>query len=98
MHLRHLTGLVEELSFKDVPQRLAAHLINLSQTQNQSNIITLEVTKSQLAALLGTIPATISRAFYRLSQDGLIMMQGAQIELLDRDRLHKLGQALAVDE
>ncbi|CAN5649005.1 Crp/Fnr family transcriptional regulator [soil metagenome] len=97
-HLRHLTGLVEELSFKDVPQRLAAYLINLSNPSNSSNIVTLEVTKSQLAAVLGTIPATISRAFYRLSQEGLIVIQGRQIELLDCDRLQKLSQALVLDD
>lgn len=89
-HLRHLTQLVEELSFKDVPQRLAAYLIQLSHAQNLSDVVTLDVTKGQLAALLGTIPVTISSAFYRLSQDGLIVTKGAQIELLDRDRLQKL--------
>ncbi|MGB7250018.1 MAG: Crp/Fnr family transcriptional regulator [Phormidesmis sp.] len=98
VHLRRLTGLVEELSFKDVPQRLAAYLINLSNANNHSDILTLDVTKSQLAALLGTIPATISRAFYRLSQSGLITMHGTRIELLDRDRLKKLSQALDVSD
>lgn len=97
-HLRHLTGLVEELSFKDVPQRLAAYLINLNNPSSSSNIVTLDVTKSQLAAVLGTIPATISRAFYRLSQDGLIVIQGSQIELLNCDRLQKLSQALHIND
>ena len=98
MHLRHLTGLIEKLSFKDVPQRLAAYLINLSNANNRSDIFTLDITKSQLAALLGTIPATLSRAFYRLSQDELIVIRGAQIELLNRDHLHYLSQALDVDK
>ena len=98
MHLRHLTGLVEELSFKDVPQRLAAYLINLSYSSASPNAVTLDVTKSQLAAMLGTIPATISRAFYRLSHDGLIVIRGSQIELLNRDRLYKLSQALDVSD
>ena len=98
MHLRHLTGLVEELSFKDVPQRLAAYLINLSNTSNSPNAVTLDVTKSQLAAMLGTIPATISRAFYRLSHDGLIAVRDSQIELLNREHLYKLSQALDVSD
>ncbi len=65
--------------------------------QNSAPVLTLDVTKSQLAALLGTIPATIFRAFYRLSQDGLIVAQGAQIELLDCDRLQKLSQACEIE-
>ncbi len=97
-HLRHLNGLVEELSFKDVPQRLATYLIDLNDANGSSTVITLEITKSQLAALLGTIPATISRAFYRLSQDGLIEVRGNQIEILDCDRLKKMSQALDIND
>jgi CRP/FNR family transcriptional regulator len=79
--------MVEELSCKDVPQRLASYLLDLSDHENGANVITLDVTKTQLAATLGTIPATLSRAFYRLSSEGLIAINGSQIELLDRDRL-----------
>jgi len=86
-HSRKLAHMVEELSCKDVPQRLASYLLDLSDRHQQANIITLDVTKTQLAARLGTIPATLSRAFYRLSSEGLITINGSQVELLDRDRL-----------
>jgi CRP/FNR family transcriptional regulator len=93
-HLRHLTSIVEELSFKDVTQRLADYLLNLAsfetskQQNNQKNIVvTLDLNKSQLAARLGTIPATLSRSFYRLSSEGLITVEGLQVILLDCDRL-----------
>ncbi|BDA69056.1 cyclic nucleotide-binding domain [Calothrix sp. PCC 7716] len=95
-HSRHLAGVIEELSFKDVPQRLAAYLLNLSnKSSTPVNIVTLDLTKSQLAATLGTIPATLSRTFYRLSTEGLIAVNGSQIELLDLPRLQKLSQFLA---
>ncbi len=104
-HLRHLTGVIEELSFKDVPQRLAAYLLKLSdarvaQSADRAvpvNIVTLDLTKSQLAASLGTISATLSRALYRLSSEGLIAVNGAQIELLDRDRLQRFSQFFEPD-
>jgi CRP-like cAMP-binding protein len=86
-HSRKLAHMVEELSCKDVPQRLASYLLDLSDRDHQAHIITLDVTKTQLAATLGTIPATLSRALYRLSSEGLIAINGSQIELLDRDRL-----------
>ncbi len=88
-HSRKLAHMVEELSCKDVPQRLASYLLDLSDRNHQANIITLDVTKTQLAARLGTIPATLSRALYRLSSEGLIAINGSQIELLDRDRLQE---------
>ncbi len=97
-HLRHLTEVIEDLSFRDVPQRLAAYLLHISEAQSQSwphqpgsgSMVTLDLTKSQLAATLGTIPATLSRAFYRLSNEGLIAVNGAEIELLDREGLQDL--------
>lgn len=100
-HLRHLAAVIEDLSFKDVPQRLAAYLLNLSDSRATEladpgvnvNVVTLDLTKSQLAATLGTISATLSRAFYRLSSEGLISVNGSQIELLDRDRLQELSQS-----
>jgi CRP/FNR family transcriptional regulator, dissimilatory nitrate respiration regulator len=96
-HLRNLTGLIEELSFKDVPQRLAAYLLNLADRPRSTSSLNLDLSKGQLAAALGTIPATLSRAFYRLSSEGLIAINGSQIELLDRDRLHSWSQSLEPD-
>ncbi len=93
-HARHLSQLVEDLSFKEVPQRLATYLLNLSDCTDNLCTIDLDLSKGQLAAALGTIPATLSRAFYRLSHEGLIAIDGSQIELLDRDLLQKMSCSL----
>ena len=93
-HARHLSQLVEDLSFKEVPQRLATYLLNLSDCTDNLCTIDLDLSKGQLAAALGTIPATLSRAFYRLSHEGLIAIDGSQIELLDRDLLQKMSHSL----
>ncbi len=79
-HLRHLTGVIEDLSFKDVPQRLATDLLKLSNPYctmssngaTPNNVVTLDLPKSQLATALGTVPATLCRAFYFLSSEGLM--------------------------
>lgn len=89
-HSRKLAQMVEDLSFKEVPQRLAAYLLDLSDRNSGDRVINLDVTKTQLAASLGTIPATLSRAFSRLNKAGLITLNGSQIELLDRDRLENI--------
>lgn len=91
-HMRRLANLVDTLSLKEVPQRLATYLINLSDRTGNTEIVELDLTKSQLAALLGTIPETLSRVFYKLSQENLIEMNGSNIRLLDRDRLEQLSQ------
>lgn len=94
-HLRRFSGLVEELSLKDVPQRLAAYLLALSDRNadaDHPDVVDLDLTKGQLAAFLGTIPATLSRVFYRLSNEGMIAIEGSRITLLDRERLGLLGE------
>ncbi|MFM6190509.1 helix-turn-helix domain-containing protein [Planktothrix sp.] len=47
----------------------------------------LDLTKTQLAALLGTIPETLSRVFARLTQEGLISIHGSSITILERSEL-----------
>ncbi|MBD2338664.1 Crp/Fnr family transcriptional regulator [Calothrix sp. FACHB-156] len=85
-HLRKLTYLVDTLSFQEVPERLGNYLLTLSD-RTGNDVVELDLPKRQLAALLGTIPETLSRAFYKLSQEGIIEMNGSSIRLCDRDRL-----------
>lgn len=93
-HLRRLASLVDTLSFKEVPERLAHYLLNLSDRTGKATLLELDLPKGQLAALLGTIPETLSRAFYKLSQEGLIEMQGTTVRLCDREKLSQLGASL----
>jgi CRP/FNR family transcriptional regulator, dissimilatory nitrate respiration regulator len=89
-HLRKLTHLVDSLSFQEVPERLAKYLLNLSHRQGNTDIVELDLPKGQLAALLGTIPETLSRSFYKLSQEGMIAINGTTIHLCDRQQLINL--------
>jgi CRP/FNR family transcriptional regulator len=91
-HLRRLAHLVDTLSFKEVPERLAAYLLGLSDRLEGTDHLDLDLTKGQLAALLGTIPETLSRAFYRLSQAGAIATDGTKIQILDRASLTRLAK------
>ncbi|HBB33323.1 MAG TPA: Crp/Fnr family transcriptional regulator [Cyanobacteria bacterium UBA8803] len=86
-HLRQFARLIEDLSLKEVPGRLAAYLLYLSEHNCTSSEVELDMTKAQLAAVLGTIPETLSRVFAKLGQEGLIAINGSRIQLLDRQRL-----------
>lgn len=90
-HLRRLAHLVDTLSFKEVPERLAQYLLTLSDRSERAEVIQLDLPKGQLAALLGTIPETLSRTFYKLAQEGLIEVEGTTVHLSDRDRLEALA-------
>ena len=92
LRLRQFTVQVENLSLKEVPGRLAAHLIMLSIEQEQTDTIILNISKAQLASLLGTIPETLSRILTRMAGHQLIDVQGRKIKLLDLDGLEALAQ------
>ena len=74
-----------------MPGRLAAHLLYLCRKKGASDEVKLEVSKSQLASLLGTIPETLSRILSKMNRQGLIEMNGSNIVLLDPDGLEDLA-------
>lgn len=90
LRLRYFAGLIEDLSLKEVPGRLAKYLLYLS-AEGSDGRISLDVSKGQLAALLGTIPETLSRILTKMNRQGLIKSQGAQIRIIDREGLETLA-------
>lgn len=92
MRLRRFTLLIENLSLKEVPGRLAAYLLYLSEGKKGTNEVVLDISKNQLASLLGTIPETLSRILARMTREGFIQSRGQrQIRLLDRQGLEGLA-------
>lgn len=88
--LKKFAGMIEALSLKEVPGRLAAHLLLLSGQQGGDEF-NLNIGKAQLASILGTIPETLSRIFKKLSEGGYIEVQGAKIKIVDREGLEALA-------
>ncbi len=89
--LRQFAGIIEGLSLKEVPSRLASYLIYLSDREGGSHVLELDIPKGLLANLLGTIPETLSRILARMTAEGLIGVEGRRITLLDRRRLEDLS-------
>lgn len=91
LRLRQLVNLVEDLSLKEVPARLAAYLLYTAE-QKGTTQFDLDIPKSQLANLLGTTPETLSRLLAKLVKEAYLETSGPRITIKD-----KLGlQALAV--
>jgi len=90
--LRRFTVLVDNLSLKEVPARLAAHLLYMSEQNEGADNLDLGIPKGQLAALLGTIPETLSRILTRMTKQGLIRSEGSSITILDRPGLRDLAE------
>jgi CRP-like cAMP-binding protein len=92
MRLRQFTVQIENLSLKEVPGRLASYLIYLSREQGRTDVVTLNISKGQLASLLGTIPETLSRILTKMTQQHLIETSSRDIKLLDINGLEDLAE------
>ena len=91
MRLRQFTQQIESLALKEVPARLAGYLLYLTEEQGNKEVVTLTISKGALASFLGTIPETLSRIFARMSDQGLIAVDGKNIRLLKPDLLKDLS-------
>ena len=93
--LRQFAGLVEQLSLKEAPGRLASYLIYLSDRGKGASVVQLDIPKALLANVLGAMPETVSRALSRMAAEGLIKVEGRRITILDRKRLEALSSGTA---
>ena len=90
--LKQFSNLIETLSLKEVPGRLASYLLYLSDKNGSIDEFKLDIAKSQLASLLGTIPETLSRIFTKMGSRELISVNGPRITILDRTGLEDLAE------
>ena len=90
--LKQFSHLIEALSLKEVPGRLASYLLYLSDKNGSIDEFELDIAKSQLASFLGTIPETLSRIFTKMANKELVRINGPQIAILDRTGLEDLAE------
>jgi CRP/FNR family transcriptional regulator len=85
--LRRLVGIIEELSFTTVRQRLIALVLRLAQADGTPSRegIRVELTKSHqdLASELGTVRELVSRNLSRLQAEGFLEVEGRKIVVKD---------------
>jgi len=84
--LRHLVGLVESMTFGSVTERLARLLLDASKGASEFD---LPITHQELASRLGTVREVVSRNLARFRAEGLIRIQGHQLQILDRAGLER---------
>jgi CRP/FNR family transcriptional regulator len=89
--LRRLVGIIEELSFTTVRQRLAAYLVKKAKTDGVETrrglSFAMEGNHQQIAAEIGTVRELVSRNLMRFQGEGLLETKGREVTILDFDRL-----------
>lgn len=90
----NLTSVVQTLAL-DVPARLARYLFQRSLAVGEATgdglRVSLGMSKSELAASIGTVPETLSRALGRLRDENILEVRGSDVLIFDVGALARLG-------
>jgi CRP-like cAMP-binding protein len=91
--LRHLTGVVEDLSFRHVTSRLAKVLLQYAAepaTRAGETGLSQRLTQQEMAALVGTAREMIGRSLKALEAQGALRVERNRIIITNRDVLERL--------
>lgn len=95
LSLRRFARQIEELTFVEVPARLAGYLIELAERKSTSfqgkTYLDLEMKKGEMASRLGTVSETLSRSFRKMKEEGILEVEGSRVIILDMPRLHAMA-------
>ena len=92
--LRESMILIESLSLKEIPQRVASFLIHsfTAEGKKESNELVLTVSQRELAKILGATPEALSRGIRKMSNAGMLEVNGRSIRILDPHALRELAE------
>src|SRR5690606_12112630 len=94
--MKSLVKQIEDLSSKEVINRLAKYILNEVNKNGTENLpepfIKLTVPKSVVASYIGTITETFSRTLNKLQSEEIISVQGKRIFVTNYPRLKKLAE------
>lgn len=84
---RKISFLTQKIEFLTLPSCRARLATFLLRNRDPSGRVVLKMPKEQLAKTLGTSRASLFRELHKLTQEGLIALDGKKISLLDQDAL-----------
>jgi CRP/FNR family transcriptional regulator len=91
--LRRFAGIVSDLSFHPVTERVARHLAAaVAGPVEPDTRVDLMLTQTQLAARLGTVRELVARALSQLEASGVIVRDRSRIIIRDPTRLAALAR------
>ncbi len=94
--LKALVNQIEDLSSREVTNRLSKYLLKEIKTSGTEKLrdpfVKLTIPKSAIASYLGTITETLSRSFKKLQDEEIIRVNGKKIFVNDMKRLNDLAK------
>ncbi len=91
--IRHLSSLVEDLTFKDVEERVINTLVRLADERAPgSKTASLQLTHQDIASMTGTVREVVSRTMSRLKKEGIIIDSSVKGFTINKEGLVRLLQ------
>lgn len=84
-------SIIEEFGFKTVTQRIASHLIALSEPEGLTGVRSATVTQTTLAEYVGSAREVVWRCLRPLIGDGLVSVGFGSIRIIDEAGLRRLA-------
>tara|TARA_R110002072_G_scaffold171065_1_gene324813 strand:+ start:909 stop:1607 length:699 start_codon:yes stop_codon:yes gene_type:complete len=92
---RSVVKSMKNLKLRTAIERVGNYILRLHDKSGRASIVELPFGKRNLASILGMTPENLSRAFGALQSHG-ILMDGARIEIIDRDALEAVSKPNAL--
>jgi len=82
--LQRAQALIRDLGLKSAAERVASFLLSLAHTHDpRENLLTIPLSRQEIAGLLGLTVETVSRNITRLARKGLIQVLRGRIRIVD---------------
>ncbi|NQU09541.1 Crp/Fnr family transcriptional regulator [bacterium] len=81
---------VTDLTLKEVPARFASYVLSLPAKPGEP--LTVSISKTTVAQMIGTTKETFSRLLQRLARHRVLTYRGHQIRVLNRPRLERIAE------
>lgn len=91
--LEESNSYITDIAQKTVRERLAEILIHLKNnfSMDENNYLQINLTREELANIVGTATESVIRLLSEFKHDGLIELHGRKIKLLDINRITKIA-------
>jgi CRP/FNR family transcriptional regulator, cyclic AMP receptor protein len=87
--------MIEDLSFKNVPARLAKILVDFAEKEGvkkgDNMVLKRDITLYEMASMVGTVREVITRSLQKLEKEGVIKIDRSMIEVTDMEQLRDIA-------
>ena len=91
--LRQAQILIRDLALHDAYSRLAGLILRLMRREGQATergiLLDLQLTRQEMASMIGTSRETVARILSRFQKEGIILLNKQQIIVLDEEKLRE---------